>query len=150
MKREIKFRGKYISGGYWSGEGYYVKTAVGDIIVYEGINIDEDTQYRYLVFPESIGHTIGMQDMDGRDIYDNDILMERTFIYDDLKEQEIEVYQVGRVAFSNGRYVLKDCVFYLDCALTERLAITQPNEECPIHYHRTEIIGNTYDNYNLL
>lgn len=99
--REIKFRGKYIKDKSW---------------IYGG--------YGYNVIPETVGQFTGFKDVDGKEIFEGDILKG-----DDL---------IVKVVWKNGHFLaydLDEISDYLDFLLNT---------------FRLKVIGNIHDNPELL
>ncbi len=81
--REIKFRGKKKSDGNWIVGNYNLIDNRAYIFNHDpnGDNLNSPDDYE--VIPETVGQFIGIQDMDGTDIFDGDIVqstfMDRVF-----------------------------------------------------------------------
>ena len=114
--REAKFRGKSKSG-YWV-TGYLYVSDSKNYIINKG-------HYTSLVevFPESIGQFTGLQDVNGKDIYEGDIL-------DTLHKLQIEFIQG-----SFGYWLMFD--FIPICNVVDVIKVL-------------DIIGNIYENPELL
>lgn len=70
MSREIKFRGKCADDGKWIF-GYYIVQPIssGDTAPYI-----YDGEYEYRVIPETVSQMTGLQDKNGTDVYEGDLV----------------------------------------------------------------------------
>jgi len=113
--REIKFRGKSISDNSWV-YGDMVRGTAG-MFIYE-----QETNNEILVYPDTIGQYTGIEDMNGREIYDGDIISDGT-------DADLVEWDASLLAFV---VTANDGAMYL------------------IDYLFGEVIGNKYDNPELL
>lgn len=134
--REIKFRGKLIISGNWA-EGN-LRVTKQEITI---ITPDETVLGRYgRVDKETVGQYTGLKDIKGQAIYEGDIV--KKLIWNELK---FESTGDGKdYSYAKVMYIEKLTGFYL------------VNKENKIRWrvaddiNNIEVIGNIYDNKNLL
>ena len=141
--REIKFRGKRISNGKWL-YGDLMHDTVGGCYVFP---IDCAALYKEnAVLPETIGQYTGLRDKNGKEVYEGDILRGDEYPFNcDCKDN----YFAKIVRVDNL------CGFY-------RITLKNPKSTVRGFFHGKweqldeddiksfEVIGNIYDNKNLL
>lgn len=123
MLREIKFRGKRIDNGEWV-VGFLVKMW-GEFHIIDF----NDENIAYPINCETIGQFTGVKDKSGREVYDDDIILQQQ--YGGGKGKMI-------VRFEKGAFI----VGYHSGSLTRKTPMLL-NDRC-------EVIGNIHDNPELL
>lgn len=131
--RDIDFRGKRTDNGEWV-EGYYYKAKYcrTDDELCDYITVPHPKEYNepsshYIVDPKTVGQCIGLKDKNGTKIFEGDIV--KRFWSGKMCVYQID-YDNGLASFI-GRADMKFTTFDYD------------SEEF-------EVIGNTYDNPELL
>lgn len=126
--REIKFRAKRRADGVWV-EGYLCEDANGYVCIQQVIRkidyIFPASASMFVINPLTIGQYTGLKDKNGKEIYEGDI----------VKTVNWETPILAVVIFSEGLFRIKDPSF---------------SSSFEIDRYRLEIIGNIYDNPELL
>lgn len=130
MSREIKFRGKRIDNGEWV-EGYYIKHGSRHCIYtgqiqYMYYPACADLPTKYEVDPDTVGQYIGVKDKNKQEIYEKDI------VRIDGKKRAFVVMWVCDTARFGFQSI--DELLYFEFGIGSRI----------------EVIGNVYENANLL
>lgn len=142
MKREIKFRAKAINNEFFQGEwveGYYAK------VLWSGnlVDIITDGAHEIPIQIETLGQFTGLRDKNGKEIYEGDIVrmsyVAEICTDDDCYEEEGKYVGVAAITANKG-VCLNPCV-------KNGLYNTKYK---PLSAYRSEVIGNIYDNPNLL
>ncbi len=130
MSREIIFRGKIIDNSGWAYGSLVVEVDKNYIALNINDNIKRDDYDVYMVevIPKTVGQYAGLHDKNGKEIYEGDIV-------------EITrpcILERGEVKFINGCFVIKskDTLLML--------------YQCEINNFKLKVIGNIYDNLELL
>lgn len=135
MKRELKFRGistktgRFIYGDLINNPEFETTVAIGLFDNQPGNGIDTPPYHSYDLFEvksDTIGQFTGLNDKNGKEIYECDI----------LKDKYSDLYIVH---FKNGAFVYKSITEKLDLFYN----LSNSNIEC-------EIVGNIYENSDLL
>lgn len=136
MNREIKFRGKGIADNEWYyGDLIQVESGRVHYFIIQDYEIKEEriklnTCASPEVVPETVGQHTGLDDKNGKEIYEGDIVQG---LFADQEEPEIK----GQVIYSNGQ--------------ASYIVIASNNDEWELGYlDNLEVIGNIYDNPELL
>ena len=142
--RKIKFRGKTQDGKWVYGDLIHTNTDSIAILELDAPCLELVTD----VVPDTIGQFTGLQDKNGNEIYEGDV----------VKNKEIGGYGWERLGVV--RYYDKDCRFGIDITATNkfstRLLFTEGectinDGYCTIKYtNEYEVQGNIHDNPNLL
>ena len=147
MNKEIKFRGKRIDNGEWVCGGYAENDGKAFIVVrtrYIPDTRDWDTVEYYEnnpcyrltmidVEPDTVGQYIGVNDKNGKEIYEGDIVKRKMF-------DDCVVGQVVRIDIGFCGFMLKCGNRYYHMGKSEHTGIS----DCD------EVIGNVYENADLL
>jgi uncharacterized phage protein (TIGR01671 family) len=124
--RQIKFRGKSIETGEW----IYGNLIGTDVIVGDIVEWDSEyfcTEFWYKVDPETVGQLTSLQDRNGKDIYEGDIVS---------NGQHIDwVVNYKNASFS---------VYHVDSITSDTWCLNKGMAES------REIIGNIHSNPELL
>ena len=129
--RKIKFRGKTKETNQWV-YGYYRYDNLPNEYYILWDNQDGTCGYKAEVYSSTIGQYAGLKDMAGKEIYEGDIIL----TIRGIKENPIEF--LSKVEWDNetAGFILK--------------GITKPYTEYFDDFLEVEIIGNIYDNSELL
>ena len=141
MNREILFRGKSINTDFWIQSMTISKGTIKR--KREDVFLEVDEHKWVGVFPESVGQFTGLTDKNGVKIFEGDIVkiegLEFVAFMDDGTYVPGEKYKDSIVA-----------VYFCD----GQFCFDHPNTgtPCPLSYNidNTEVIGNIYDNPELL
>ena len=133
MNREILFRGKRIDNGEWI-EGYIVKK-YGTCFLYDINKSDTCRQNNYLIDEETICQYTGLNDKNGKKIFEGDIV------------RYVDIY--GEVKFG-----LHENNWQSD-KYNQGFFVTFPKEyllrnELGFWRNKVVVVGNVYDNLELL
>ena len=134
--RKIKFRGKRVDSEKWAYGYYFVEVENNeDKIGFEHLSFIKekygDHYHNYEVDPKTVGQYTGLKDKNGKEIYKGDIV--KTIDLDDY-EKPFDI--VEEVIIDNGLLI----PFY----------DFDTREEYFYDLFEWEIIGNSYENPNLL
>ena len=136
--REILFRGKRVDKGEWT-EGYLFKQWNRTFLLW---GMTGDIPNMTEVIPETVGQYTGLTDKNGKKIFEGDIIRAITL---DTGSEEIAVVCFGNFIDENNddEYI----GFYIEFDGIKTTATQLAMEECK---NRIEIIGNIFDNLELL
>lgn len=138
MTREILFKGKRKDTGEWT-EGYFFKIWDRTFLLW-GMTNDHPNMIE--VIPETVGQFTGLTDKNGNKIFEGDIISATAL---DTGEEQRAVVCFGNFIDENNDDEYIGFFIEFDGIKT---TITQLSmEECK---NRIEVIGNIYDNKELL
>lgn len=144
--RDILFRGKRENNGEWVYGGYfktdnehYIITNTDDIVIFDLWD------YAEFIIPETLGQFTGLTDKNGRKIFEGDIIQ---FGEDEEYDWEfnIGVVKFGEGTFDSGIYVYTGFFYEDKNGNIDHNALYNWEED----WERCKVIGNIYDNPNLL
>lgn len=133
MQREIKFRGKRLDNGE-RVYGHYLydsENNKGFIAEY----FEDKSAYFREVVPETVGEYTGLKDKNGKEIYEGDIV---------IYQVNTPVEQTAIIKWENGGFILTD---WSDKTTDQYLPDFW---YAPTDVEITEVIGNIYENLELL
>lgn len=145
----ILFRGKRVDNGKWVEGNYYESKISGCFILSPKIKVREkdgvvinDSFEVAKVIPETVGQYTGLTDKNGKKIFDGDIISAITL--DTGNEQRAVVCFGNFIDENNGDEYIG---FFIDFDGVKTTITQLAMEECK---NRIEVIGNIYDNPELL
>ena len=146
MNREILFKAKRKDNGKWV-EGYYRRIpCMGMLEHYIMPRNPKNRMEQYAIDPDTICQYTGLTDKYGRKIWENDILR-YSYDYDGssfLKDGEEIKYRVGAVFWSEWRGS------WAVCGRGNKKCTNNDVFKYNRNPNRTEVIGNIFDNVDLL
>ena len=146
---ELLFHGKRVDNGEWV-EGYYYESKIsGCFILFPKIKVRKkdrvvikDSFEVAEVIPETVGQYTGLTDKNGQKIFDGDIISAITL---DTGSEQMAVVCFGNfIDENNGDEYIG---FYIEFDGIKTTITQLAMEECK---NRIEVIGNIYDNPELL
>lgn len=142
MNREIKFRGIDADRGDWV-YGFLIKYITGYCeICYQEEVTSLKTLVKRRVLPETVGQLTGLQDKNGKDIYEDDII--RIPVLYETPEMTGKTYSNWRVVFVFGQWTLQK-----EDSEPE-LGEANLFDEHHSYDGDFEVVGNIYENGDLL
>ncbi len=132
--RDIKFRGQQINTKKWI-YGYLYKEK-GLYLICENIRYAEEEP----IFLDTVGQYTGLKDENGKEIYEGDII---EFSYDMFVGYFDTFIAKGKVVFEEG-------AFYVEVFENERITKDEAYLLYSINLDTIELMGNIYDNPELL
>lgn len=143
MAREIKFRAKALDGPWEYGELHIKNCRIP--------HIHTDARATIYIEPNTVGQFTGLYDKNGREIYEGDILRKSTFVDNDFTETYLDRDTIGvvRILPSCGTTIC-DCIVYETDDPYKEKKMKERIKRAHVVGKRCEIIGNIYDNPELL
>lgn len=125
MSREIKHRGKHVNA-------FSAYKHIGDIWVYGYLSDErhinsQELEGEFLVDKDTVGQYIGVKDKNGKEIYEDDIVMS-----DDGKVGQVQWFE-------------EHLAFMIWCVTDNKVYFAYDND-----FSKIEVIGNVYENADLL
>lgn len=146
---DILFKGKRIDNGEWVYGYYYESEISGCFILSPKIKVRKkdgvvikDSFEVFEVIPETVGQFTGLTDKNGKKIFEGDIISAITL--DTGNEQRAVVCFGNFIDENNGDEYIG---FYIEFDGIKTTITQLAMEECK---NRIEVIGNIYDNPELL
>ncbi len=143
MPREIKFRGKRIDNGEWV-EGYFFASNISGAFILTTKTIKKirhdgnieitDRLIEYEVIPETVGQYTGLEDKNGKEICEGDIV---SF---DISDTDGERCIKEEVRWANQGCAFVPWYWLYECE----------GCECAVSIKNIEVIGNIHTNPELL
>ena len=125
MNKEVKFRGKCNKEGDWY-YGYLFKTDDGSMGILEKYVPLKELRY-FEVDHDTVGQYIGVDDKNGKEIYEDDIVLS-----DDGKVGQVQWFE-------------EHLAFMIWCVTDNKVYFAYEND-----FSKIEVIGNVYENADLL
>lgn len=145
----ILFRGKRVDNGEWV-YGYYYESKISGCFILspkikvrkkDGIVVNDSFEVAKVI-PETVGQYTGLTDKNGKKIFEGDIISAITL--DTGNEQRAVVCFGNFIDENNGDEYIG---FYIEFDGIKTTITQLAMEECK---NRIEVIGNIYDNQELL
>ena len=159
MENRYLFRGKRIDNGEWV-EGYlivdekdYSKYFIGYVVGTNEDGTPHDLD-AVQVDPSTICQCTGLKDKNGKLIWENDILLQKTTEKHWCEWQHMGLVKYGEHDWNEGVYGYKNIGFFVESIVKEgdetRMKPGLCQEDLVFENYPYEIIGNTFDNPELL
>lgn len=146
MNREILFKAKRIDNGEWVEGCIVIDQSRLDRFKYRIQPIESDVLYAHPIDPDTLCQYTGLTDKNGKKIWENDILR-YSYDYDGspfLKDGEEIKYRAGAVFWSEWRGS------WAVCGRGNKKCTNNDVFKYNRNPNRTEVIGNIFDNPELL
>ena len=145
--RDILFRGKRKDNGEWVYGNYAHTDNTG-----KKYFIFQNKPFNYEVIPETVGQYTGKNDKNGKKIFEGDIVKVHQFLFDGSEyENEITIsieYMSDCTCFG-ANIIDGNCIKYY-MGYTGEKVVVPLSDLYGLHEESFEVIGNIYDNPELL